>query len=111
MKTTKLQELINLRYGEHSEVTHLEAKPLHREEKGNQSWRDYLVNSMKRRLVGAIERGVSVLVIEETQSFIHHLEQFDKPNILYSFSVSSPMTIYSGWAIDDEIVFCLQNTK
>jgi len=111
MKTTKLQELINLRYGEHSEVIQLEAMPLHHDEKGNQSWRDYLVNLMKRRLVGAVERSVNAQVIEETQSFIHHLEQFDSPNVLYSFSVSSPMTIYSGWAIDDEIVFCLQNTK
>ena len=111
MNTAQLRELIFIRYGEITEVSHFEAKPWLNDEKRNQSWRDYLIFTMRRRLVGAAERGVSKQVIEETESFVRHLECFDQPQILYSFSASSDKIVYAGWIIEDDIVFCLPNNK
>ena len=111
MTADKIRQLIEARFGEPVEVSHVEVKRWLMDEKTKQSWREQLMSTFKARLVGARERGVAGTVIEESESLLRHLETFTPAQTLCSLSASSEATYYVGWGIDEAIVFCLPSKK
>src|ERR1035437_3417520 len=107
MTAEKIRQLIEARFGESVEVSYFEVKRWLMDEKTKQSWREHLMSTFKQRLVGARERGVEGTVIEESISFLKHLESFTPTQPLCSFSASSKSTVCAGWGIDETIVFCI----
>ena len=75
------------------------------------TWRDYLLALFKRRVHGARERGVAESVIAETERFLSRMEEFEPSQVLFSFSANSLTTIYAGWMIDRDIVYCIPHAK
>ena len=111
MNRTSLKNSIRERYGEDAQITHYEAKAWLIDEKTGQSWKEHLTRTFEVRLEGAIERGIDSEVIDETRGFLKHLEVFTPDRQLSLFSAKTRSKNLGGWAIDDEIVFCVASSN